>query len=222
MISALSLRYFGQVVRSGSFRAAAISLCVAPSAISRQIAVLEEELDAPLLERGRGRSVLKLMSAGEILIQLVNSTDNEMERVRSDIEALKGIRRGPIHLGAPETFSRDFLPGFFARFNERYPGITYRVSVHGTPRLIQMVAADELDVALSFHPPLQPEVKHIYEHILPTRLLVSSGHPLFHRKSVRLSDCAEYGLALPDIQSVPSKFLTRCLPMRASALARCL
>lgn len=98
MISALSLRYFGQVVRSGSFRAAANSLCVAPSAISRQIAVLEEELDAPLLERGRGRSVLKLTAAGEILMQLGNST----------------------------------------------------------------------------------------------------GHPLFHRESVRLSDCAEYGLALPD------------------------
>ncbi len=198
MISAPSLRYFSEVTRCGSFRAAAEHLFVAPSAISRQIAALEEELGAPLLERGRGRTALRLTSAGEILLQHVRSMENEMQRVRSDIEALKGMRKGEIRFGIPETFARDFMPECLARFNRLYPRITYYVHVAGSPRLLQMVAADELDAALSFNPPPMADITHLYERLLPTSVLVSEEHPLAKREFVRLSDCAEYGMALPD------------------------
>jgi DNA-binding transcriptional LysR family regulator len=198
VISALGLRYFSEVTRCGSFRAAAEHICVAPSAISRQIALLEEELGAPLLERGRGRTALRLTSAGEILMQYVRSTDNEMQRVRSDIEALKGLRKGQLRFGIPETFTRDFMPEFLVRFNRLYPRITYHVHVAGSPRLLEMVAADELDAALSFNPPPMTDITHLYERMLPTSVLVSDDHPLANREFVRLSDCAEYGMALPD------------------------
>ncbi|OVZ60810.1 hypothetical protein CDO44_08825 [Pigmentiphaga sp. NML080357] len=204
MISTTALRYFAEVVRSGSFRAAADSLYVAPSAISRQIAALEEDLGAPLLERGRGRTTLRLTAAGELLMQFVQTVGNEIDRVRSDIEALKQLRRGQIRFGAPETFARDFIPDFLASFNQRYPGITYQVQVHGTPRLVEMVADDELEASLAFNPPPVTDVRHIYERLLPTRVLVSAGHPLCEREWVKLSDCADYGLALPDA-SIGSK-----------------
>jgi len=199
MISSTALRYFAEVTRCGSFRAAAEHLFVAPSAISRQVAMLEEELGAPLLERGPGRTALRLTAAGEILMQHAKGLENELQRVRSDIESLKGLRRGEIRFGVPETFTRDFIPQFLARFNTRYPGITYHVHVAGTPRLIEMVAADELDAALSFNPPPAADVRHIFERALPTCVLVPHDHPLSHRESLRLSDCADYGLAMPDV-----------------------
>lgn len=199
MISATALRYFTEVTRCGSFRAAAEHLFVAPSAISRQIALLEEELGAPLLERGRGRTALRLTAAGEILMQYAKGMDNEMQRVRSDIESLKGIRKGEIRFGVPETFTRDFIPDFLTRFSTQYPGITYHVHVAGTPRLLEMVAADELDAALSFNPPPVADVRHIFERALPTCVIVPQGHPLSQRESLRLSDCADYGLAMPDV-----------------------
>lgn len=198
MISTLGLRYFAEVTRSGSFRAAAEHLFVAPSAISRQIALLEEEVGAPLLERGRGRTALRLTSAGELLMRYVRTMENEAQRVRSDIEALKGMRKGELRFGIPETFTRDFIPECLARFNKLYPGITYHIHVAGSPRLAEMVIADELDAALTFNLPPMADISHLYERMLPTSVLVSNDHPLASREFVRLSDCADYGMALPD------------------------
>lgn len=199
MISSAALRYFAEVTRCGSFRAAAEHLFVAPSAISRQIALLEEELGAPLLERGRGRTALRLTAAGEILMQHAKRLDNEVQRVRSDIESLKGMRKGEIRFGVPETFTRDFIPDFLTRFSTQYPGITYNVHVAGTPRLLELVAADELDAALTFNAPPASDVRHIFERALPTCVILPQDHPLAKRAYLRLSDCAEYGMALPDV-----------------------
>jgi len=60
------------------------------------------------------------------------------------------------------------------------------------------VAADELDAALSFNPPPMADITHIYERLLPTSVLVAEDHPLAQREFVRLSDCAEYPISLPD------------------------
>lgn len=198
-VSSTALRYFAEVARCGSFRAAAEHLFVAPSAISRQVVLLEEELGAPLLERGPGRTSMRLTAAGELLMQHARTLTNELQKVRSDIEALKGLRRGEIRFGVPETFARDFIPEFLAKFNLRYPGITYQVHVAGTPKLLEMVADDELDAALSFNAPPTAEIRHIFERALPTCALVPRGHPLFERECLRLSDCADYGMAMPDI-----------------------
>jgi len=199
MLSSTGLRYFAEVARCGSFRAAAGTLFVAASAISRQIALLEDELGAPLFERGRGRTALRLTAAGEVLLQYVRRTDNELNRVRSDVEALKGARKGHIRLGIPETFTRELIPDFLARFNSQYPGITYQVEVAGSPRLVEMVSRDELDASLTFNPPAALHVRHVFERMLVTRLLVHHEHPLAQRAHVSLSDCADYGLALPDL-----------------------
>ena len=195
-----ALRYFAEAVRSGSLRAASERVGVAASAISRQISLLEEEVGAPLLDRARGRTVLRLTAAGESMMRYVTYSDRAFERVREEIEALKGLRKGHIHLGVPETFSRDSIPGFLSRFNRQYPGITYEVESSGTPRLVEMVGQDQIDVAVAFNPPSVLHVKHVYQRQLATRVLVSEDHPLAGRAHVRLSDCAEYGIAYPDVR----------------------
>jgi DNA-binding transcriptional LysR family regulator len=198
MISAVSLRYFAEVVRAGSIRAASDRLYVAASAISRQLGLLEEQLGAPLLERGRGRAALRLTAAGELMVRYVRHSDHELDCVRSEIEALKGLRKGHIRLGIPETFVRDVVPQMLQRFNQRYPGVTYQVEVAGSTKLVELVDRDELDVAVTFNPPPSLHVKHVFERQLTTSVLLAADHPLAQRASLKLSDCAEYGLALPD------------------------
>ena len=59
--------YFYEAVRCGTIRAAADWLNVAPSAVSRQIGLLETELDASLVERhARG---VKPTEAGQFVIE---------------------------------------------------------------------------------------------------------------------------------------------------------
>ena len=204
MITAVSLRYFAEVVRAGSIRAAAERLFVAASAISRQIALLEEELGAPLLERGPGRTVLRLTAAGELLMRHTRHVDHELDRVRSEIEALKGLRKGHVRLGVVETFVREVIPGILSRFNDRYPGVTYQVEVAPTTKLLELVGRDELDVAVTFNPPPSLRVKHVYERILETCVMVAKHHPLAKLATVKWTDCAAYGLAMPD-QTISAK-----------------
>ncbi|MDB5827296.1 MAG: LysR family transcriptional regulator [Variovorax sp.] len=198
MISAVSLRYFAEVVRAGSIRGASERLHVAASAISRQMAMLEEQLGAPLLERGRGRTALRLTAAGELMVRHVNHLERESDRVRSEIEALKGLRKGHIRFGIPETFVREVIPQFLQRFNARYPGVTYQVEVAASTRLVKLVGRDELDVAVTFNPLPSLRVKHVYERLLKTCVLLSTDHPLAQRPWLKLSDLAAYGLAMPD------------------------
>jgi DNA-binding transcriptional LysR family regulator len=198
MISSTALRYFSEVARSGSIRAASARLHVAASAISRQLGLLEEALGAPLIDRGRGRATLRLTAAGEMVLRYIRQTEMELDRVRSEIQALKGLRKGRIRLGVPETLVRDVLPHILLQFKTRYPGVTYEVQVHGSPRLVEMVGRDELDLAVTYNPPPVLHVKHVYEKNLPTCVLVPNQHPLAGRSSLKISDCAEYELALPD------------------------
>lgn len=198
MTSANALRYFAEVARAGSIRAASERLHVAASAISRQLALLEEEFGAPLLDRRRGRTLLRLTAAGELVLRHVRQAETELDRVRSEIEALKGLRKGRIRLGVPETLVRELVPRVLLLFRKRYLGISFEVHVHGSPRLVEMAGRDELDVAVTYNPPVSLHVNHIYETLLPTCVLVPSNHPLAACPAVKISDCADYELALPD------------------------
>ena len=206
MIPGNAMRYFSVSAQCGSFRAASEQLHVATSAISRQIKLLEDELGEPLFERSAGRKQLRLTAAGELLMNYIRNDESEMRRMRSDIDALKGMRRGKINFGVPASFVRDFLPETLAAFQQQYPNITYNIQVSGTPKLLEMLARDELDFALSFNPQPMSDIKHIYEMLLPTCVLAHVTHPLASKKSVRLSDCAEYDIALPD-SSVSAKIV---------------
>jgi molybdate transport repressor ModE-like protein len=198
LVSTTALRYFAEVARTGSIRAASENLFVAASAVGRQLVMLEDSLGAPLLERRQGRGKVRLTAAGELLMRYYKNVSNETRRVHAELEALQGLRRGHVHFGMPESFTRDLMPGFFSRFSKDYPGISFSVHVAGSPRLTQMLLEDELDACFTFGDVPQTDVRTVYSRLMPLFVLVPSGHPLEGRKSLRLSDCAEYGLSLLD------------------------
>lgn len=195
---ATALRYFVEVARAGSFRSAADAVHVAASALNRQISNLEKQLGALLFERRAGRNRLRLTEAGEVLLRHVRSAMSELERARYEIESLKGLQSGHVHLGAPETFARDFLPDFLAEFHKAYPFITFRVVVNVSPKLVDLLVDDDIEVALLFNPADLPQVKVLAEVKLDTCVMVPEHHPLAKHKTVRLSDCARFPIVMPD------------------------
>jgi DNA-binding transcriptional LysR family regulator len=197
-VSPNSLRYFLEAARSGSFRRAGDTLHVAPSAVNRQISLLEKTLGAPLFERSRGRSRLRLTAAGEALILHAKAVMDQLERARTDIDHLKGLRAGTVVLGVPETFTRDFLPEFLAHFHRSYPGIAFRVVTASSPQLLEMLLKDEVEIALLYNAVLGPQVQVHVRIEQRTCIMVRSDHPLAKRQAVRLSDLADYPLIVPD------------------------
>src|ERR1700733_11040221 len=113
--------YFFEAVRCGTIRAAADWLDVAPSAVSRQIGLLETELDAALLERhARG---VRPTEAGQILIEYFREQLAHKDDLISRLQELRGLRTGTVGVVLGEGFVSDVLAGPMQHFCRLYPGI---------------------------------------------------------------------------------------------------
>lgn len=192
-----ALYYFNEVVKAGSFRAASEATHIAASAINRQIKNLEDEMDAPLFERGRGRSGLKLTSAGEILVHHVRVAMSELTTAKVQVDSLKGLRRGHIRLGVNEGFGRELFHELMLPFNRDFPNVTFEIIVASSPRLAELTLADEVDLSIAYN--LKP-IAGLRVHSkcnVNSCVMLTRDHPLASKSSVKLTDCAPYGFVLP-------------------------
>lgn len=181
------IHYFLRVVQHGSIRRAAEELVVAPSAISRSIRQLEEELGTPLFERVRQR--LQLTSAGETLAYHARASQRELGRACSFIEDLQGLRRGRISIVAVESVTRALLPEVLGSFWQRFPNVTVELHTAGSEDALEALAEGACDLAVAFDAPLPRKAKRLASAQLHVGALVAPSHPLAdHVEGLRLRD----------------------------------
>ena len=156
---------------------------------------IEEELGTLLFER-RPRGV-RLTSAGELFLDLARRQLSDTERMRSQIEELKGLRRGVVRIAGSQALAHSFLPASLALFRKQFPMLSFDVRILDHESAMSALAAYEVDLVLIFRPPFMPNFRPLMA--LEQRLvaLLPAGHPLAKRKTVRLRDCATYPMALP-------------------------
>jgi len=190
------LQYVDEVARTGSIRRAASRLHVTASAVNRRIMDLEEELGAPLFER-KARGV-RLTAAGEVFVRYVRGQSADLERTRSHIEDLRGLRRGTVRIACSQALAFDFMPRMIADFRKRHPQVDFDVRVldhiNATTELINY----GVDLALVFRPPPDAAVHSLMAIEQRLVVMMAERHPLSARRTVRLRDCASYPIVLPD------------------------
>ena len=133
------LRYVDEVARAGSIRKAAEQLHVTASAVNRRVMDLEEELGAPLFER-RPRGV-RLTAAGELFVRYIREQSGDVERMKSQIEDLKGLRRGTVRIACSQALALDFLPREIAAYRAKFPLVQFDVKVFDHERAMASLAA---------------------------------------------------------------------------------
>ena len=196
MLHARLLRYLDEVARSGSIRKASSRLNVASSAINRQILTLEQEIGSPIFERlPRG---LRLTAAGELLINHVRQTLKEHDRVRTRIEALRGLRRGDVTIVTTSGIAEGFLARIVERFTTAHPGIKVRVLTLPRDSTIAAVVSGEADVALAYNLENNPRLSTFLKYEFRLGAVMAPGHPLARRTSVRLAECFDYPTVIAD------------------------
>lgn len=192
-----ALRYFFEVARHGSFRAAGDKVNIAASAINRQIRLLEEELGVELFERGRGRAGCRLTAAGEAMLYRLNRAMHELATARAEIDALQGLHHGRIALGVNDTVGREFAVSFLAEFCASHPAVTFEVRTGNAPELLQMLMRDEVDLILASGIAPQREIEVIAASATRMFLMVRDDHPLAAQAEVALADLVAERLILP-------------------------
>ncbi|TDF62562.1 LysR substrate-binding domain-containing protein [Cupriavidus sp. L7L] len=194
-----AVRYFLEVVRTGSVKDAALKLNVAPSAVSRQIAKLESEMDTLLFDR-RARGLVP-NAAGELLAAHAKRAQQEIDRVTADIQALRGLRVGQVRLASVEGIAHDFIPELAASFREKYGGIRFDLHVCPQGDIARRIRDGEADVGITLSglPELDIEVE--LRHPAPVLAIMAPDHPLAGQRQVSLSQVIGYPLALPPKES---------------------
>ncbi len=170
------LRYFEAVARHSHVTRAAEELHIAQPALSKQISQLEQELDVALFDRV-GRNV-RLTEAGEALLPHVRSILGQVESARVAMAERVGLRRGRAAVGTPPTVGTQLLPRALADFNQRYPGIEFRLHEAGVQTLLDLLEAGLSDMAVVTLPVNDPAltVEELFTEELV--LVVGSQHRL--------------------------------------------
>jgi len=191
-----ALRYFLETARLGSIRRAAEVLYVAPSAISRQIALLEQNFGAPLFERHA--TGVRLTTAGEVFARQARATVRDFDRLHSEIDDLQQLRRGLVRICSVEATVAGLLYRTVEQFGRDYPGITYAVQVAGSVEALAALAREECDIAITFEPGPHKDVTEVQAFRDPIVAIMHPTHSLASRSKLKLRDLADQRVALLD------------------------
>ena len=191
-----AIRYFLEVVRSGSVSEAALRLNVSASAVSRQIASLEEVLQTPLFER-RPRGMVA-SAAGELLAHHARRHALEADQVVSDIKALHGLRRGHVRVMASAGFSFEFLPHAMASFRNKHPGMRFQLTAASPAAVTHAVRNGDADIGLTYSRAAVRDIDVQHRQSSPVIAIMPPDHPLARFSSVTLAQMHPYPIALLD------------------------
>lgn len=189
-------RYFLEVVRTGTIKAAAACLHVAPSAVSRQIAKLEESCGARLFERRPHGMVTT--QAGEMLANHARRVSMESEHVLRDIRGLRRTDLTTIRIGSNEAVARNILPELLGAYRTKHPDVIFQVQVASPGMVAQRLRERSIDVGIAFSLKAGSDIEVRYEISSPVRAIMAPTHPLVAQSYVSLEDLRRYPLALTE------------------------
>nr|WP_256807674.1 LysR family transcriptional regulator [Bradyrhizobium sp. Bra64] len=186
-----------EVVDCGSIRLAADRLQIAPSAISRQIQVLEHRFGAPLLLRSR--TGIEATEQGKLVARYVQCAKRDLDRLKSSIDDLSGLRRGRVVLATVEATQGRVLPECISAFRAKFPGVDLEVRILGTHQVSETLLKEEADIGIALDPPLRNELLLRMRWPQPLQAVMQPGHELTQRSgSLRLKEVLEWPHILPD------------------------
>lgn len=197
-----ALQAFVEVVRQGGFSQAAKTIHATQSTVSKAVRQLEDELGAVLLDRSDRNT---LTAAGEIVYRRALTMLAERDDLITELDELRGLKRGVLRLGLPPIGSNVLFAPVFAAYRSLHPDIDIRLVEHGSKRLEELLLAGELEIAASLLP-VAEDFEWQDVRCEPIVALLPPSHPATDGNAAALSDLAaqpfilfESGFALNQI-----------------------
>lgn len=201
-----SLRAFEAVARRLNFSEAADELHVTQSAVSRQIKGLEEELGAPLFQRGTRH--VQLTADGNTLLRVVAPW---LDRLDAGVRQIRQARgRRVVHVTTFASFASLWLLPQMEAFQRDHPDIDIRVSA--SDRLLELDEPD-LDLALRYCDAraVPPGAKRMFGEVLTPVISRRLADQIATGQAPPLAapaDLAQYTLAEEDDNRPSGEFLS--------------
>ena len=194
-----ALKQFVHLAQSLHFGRASEASNVSPSALSRSIQRLEDELGVTLFERNN-RSV-SLTHAGTLFLAWARDSLGNWDAIRNTLLAESGELRGEVSIYCSVTASYSFLFEILARVRRHHPRIEIKLHTGDPEDAIHRVLAGSEDIAIAARPgKLQAGLAFSQIDVSPLVFIASRDHPVPPRpKAAHWLDCpmilSERGLA---------------------------
>jgi DNA-binding transcriptional LysR family regulator len=140
------LKTFAAVAEHRHFARAAAACNLSQPAVSHQIAQLEHEVGATLLNRAARR--VSLTVAGEVMLEEARRILASVDRARERMHEVASGVVGRIRLGATATPGLYILPPLLAQYRKAHPNFDLRFQIGAVDDIAERVARNDLDMAI--------------------------------------------------------------------------
>lgn len=200
------LATFQTVARLQSVSHAAEELHLTQSAVSIQLATLEEAVGAQLVLRtGRG---VKLTEAGELLLNYANRLLALWNETSDGMSTFLGAFSGTLRIGAVTT-AEYWLPGLLVTFINENPRVKVKLHTGNRDEMVRSLANEDVDLAIMGAPPEELKVSAVAFAKNPMAFVAAPGHPLMSQGPLTMETLAESHLLVRERGSGSRTTVTR-------------
>ena len=199
------LECFISVADQLHFGRAAQQLDIHPSALGRNIRLLEEELGVRLFSRTT-RNVT-LTRSGHLLVTEARELLAQEQAVKERVRNMAVSNERVFRIGAIDSAATGLIPQLLHDFHEVEPKIEVVLIEDKTVRLLPKILSGALDLAI-VRPSFAPKSAIIFEFLLDEATVVAlpAGHALAKKKKLRISDLTEVPLIVPSPRTRPHSY----------------
>jgi DNA-binding transcriptional LysR family regulator len=206
------LRILKAVATEKSFTKAAALLYLSQPSLSKQIKILEKNLDILLINRENSK--ISLTENGRVFLQYSERILALCEESCRALIDLKNGERGNLNVGASQTIGTYLLPKVLALFAQNYPQIDLKVHINPTRIIAKNILNREIDIAVvggeipdNFKKKLTVEnfVEDEFSLIIPT------SHPFATKKKITKEDLYHLNFITLNDTSTIRKFIDNIL-----------
>jgi DNA-binding transcriptional LysR family regulator len=195
-----NLNAFLLVAESGSFSGAAEKLHLTQPAVSKRVAVLEEQLDALLFDR-IGRNVT-LTEAGKALLPHARAVQQELTAAEKSVRDLAGEVAGNLLLATSHHIGLHRLPPVLSYFNRTYPEVQIDIEFTDSEQAHELITRGKIELAVvTLAPKSSDNVISIPVWPDPLDFMVATDHPLCGREQVDLQEISTHPAILPGLNT---------------------
>ena len=193
------LRYISEVVKQGlNISLAADSLHTSQPGVSKQIQLLEQELNLQIFER-HGKRLTGVTEPGRNIVELAERVMRDMENIKRVGDEFSHEDIGMLTIATTHTQARYRLPAAVKAFMEKYPEVKLNIHQGNPTQVAEQVESGEADIGIATE-----AISHFEKMLcLPAYqwnrcVVVPPGHPLISDVPLTLKKLTQYPLITYD------------------------
>ncbi|MEH6609831.1 MAG: LysR family transcriptional regulator [Halioglobus sp.] len=203
-----NLRAFALVAETGSFSLAAEKLHLTQPAVSKRVALLEQQLNSELFDR-IGRQI-RLTEAGQALLPHAKQIEQQLLLAEQSVRDLAGEVAGTLRLATSHHIGLHRLPPVLSQFSTDYPAVNIDIDFMDSERAYELITQGKIELAVVTLSP-EDSVQFTRRTVWRDQLefMVAPEHELAQCSRVDMAALAASAAVLPGLNTYTGQIVKR-------------